>query len=322
MSVLSDRSRPAARPSTTGGGAAPDSASPEWTVEAALAALRNGEAVVLVDDLDPRGTCDLVFAAEHATVQLVSFAVRHTSGFLEVALPRERADSLDLRRMVGTSGAACYGIAVDGRNTGTGISAVDRAQTISLLADPDTTPEQLTRPGHVMTYRAHEDGVLGAVTPAEAAYDLVRLAGTGFAAARSCLISERDPADIISQREAVMWTRARAIPLLTTSAVLQHRLPIGDVRGHLAGAFEVSAHGAVFRAVRWSDSSVETTVLVLGEGHGAPEVVEECVHSGFAPRGCDCRDRLASAMRTIAERGTGAVLHRRRTAPDLDHAHS
>jgi 3,4-dihydroxy 2-butanone 4-phosphate synthase/GTP cyclohydrolase II len=173
----------------------------------ALGALRDGRPVVLVDDLGPHPSRELVFAASCATTRLVARAVRCTSGFLVVTLPEPEADRLRLSaQSPADRGTPAYGISVDAEGTGTGISAASRARTISLLGTPGTAPDVFIRPGHVITYRAHPDGVLGRATAFEAAFDLVRLAGAGFAAASASLVSDED------------------LPVVTASGVLAHRL--------------------------------------------------------------------------------------------------
>ncbi|PXY36273.1 3,4-dihydroxy-2-butanone-4-phosphate synthase [Prauserella flavalba] len=193
--------------------------------EHAFSALRQGKPVVVIDDLGARPDCELVFAARHATTELVALAVRYTSGFLVVALPEPEADRLRLSAQgPADRGAPAFGVAVDAEGTGTGISSDARARTIALLGTPGTDPEVLRRPGHVVTYRAHPDGVLGRATAREAAFDLVRLAGAGFAAAGACLMSERDPLQEAGPDEARDWALSFGVPVVTASGVLAHRL--------------------------------------------------------------------------------------------------
>ncbi|MBK1783497.1 3,4-dihydroxy-2-butanone-4-phosphate synthase [Prauserella cavernicola] len=188
-------------------------------------ALRGGRPVLLVDDLGPHADCQLVFAARDASTELLALTVRHTSGFVVVALPEGEADRLRLAPMTyGRGDAPAYGVAVDAEDTGTGISATARARTIALLGEPGTSPDRFTRPGHVITYRAHDDGVLGRAAVWEAACDLVGLAGAGFAAAGACLVSERDPLRAARLPELAPWATGLGVPHLRASAVRAHRL--------------------------------------------------------------------------------------------------
>lgn len=154
----------------------------------AVGAVGRGRPAALTAD----GEGVLVLAAEAATPSLIAFFVRHTSGFLTVALTGTDCDRLRLPPMPPTSWVRpgvdqC--VAVDAAHgVSTGISATDRARTIALLADPATAPADLHRPGHVVPIRARESGI---VTPADAAVTLSRLAGRRPAAVLAHLINVR-----------------------------------------------------------------------------------------------------------------------------------
>ena len=151
------------------------------TVEAAVADLRAGRMVIVVDAENPKDDGDLMFAASHATPERVAFMVRHTSGILCVPMPASDLDRLHLPPMVVVNEdprGVGYSVTVDARTgISSGISAADRAHTISLLANPDTQPSDLSRPGHVFPLRAVDGGVLRRAGHTEAAVDLARLAG-------------------------------------------------------------------------------------------------------------------------------------------------
>ena len=146
-----------------------------------VADLKAGKAVVVVDDEDRENEGDLIFAAEMATPELVSFMVRYTSGYICVALTEGECDRLDLPPMHHTNAdrfRTAFTVTVDAKaGITTGISAADRAHTIRLLADPAAGPGDLVRPGHVLPLRAREGGVLRRPGHTEAAVDLARLAG-------------------------------------------------------------------------------------------------------------------------------------------------
>ncbi len=133
-------------------------------IERAVADLKAGKAVVVVDDEDRENEGDLIFAAEMATPELVSFMVRYTSGYICVALTESECDRLDLPPMHHTNADSfrtAFTVTVDAKaGITTGISAADRAHTIRLLADATTGPGDLVRPGHVLPLRAREGGVL------------------------------------------------------------------------------------------------------------------------------------------------------------------
>ncbi|WP_162834407.1 3,4-dihydroxy-2-butanone-4-phosphate synthase, partial [Amycolatopsis circi] len=153
-------------------------------VPAALEALGRGGIVVVVDDEDRENEGDLVMAAEFADPASIAFFVRHTSGFLCVAMPEEQADRLGLPPMIPPSANSdahrtAFAVACDAADgVSTGISATDRARTARILAAPGTRPEDLARPGHVLPLRARPGGVLERAGHTEATVDLCRLAGT------------------------------------------------------------------------------------------------------------------------------------------------
>ena len=164
--------------SPLGGDAGPVRLDP---VADAVAAIAAGLAVVVVDDEDRENEGDLIFAASRATPELVGFMVRHTSGFICVAMQGADLDRLGLPPMTRINEdrkGTAYAVTVDARDVeSTGISAADRSRTIKVLADSATEPWELTRPGHVMPLRAAEGGVLRRPGHTEASVDLARLAG-------------------------------------------------------------------------------------------------------------------------------------------------
>ena len=151
------------------------------SVERAIAEIKSGHAVVVVDDEDRENEGDLIFAAELATPELVAFMVRYTSGYICVPLTEADAYRLDLPPMFRVNQdrrCTAYAVTVDAREgVSTGISAADRAHTIALLADPATGPADLARPGHVVPLRAKTGGVLRRPGHTEATIDLAVLAG-------------------------------------------------------------------------------------------------------------------------------------------------
>src|ERR1700724_3483973 len=151
------------------------------SIETAGAAIARGGIVVVVDDEDRENEGDLIMAAEFATPEKIAFFVKHTSGLICAPITAERADELDLPLMVARnteSQRTAFTVTVDYRHgTTTGISAVDRARTITSLIDPATRPEDLARPGHIHVLRAREGGVLKRAGHTEAAVDLARMAG-------------------------------------------------------------------------------------------------------------------------------------------------
>ncbi len=150
-------------------------------VETAVAAMAAGHPVLVVDNEDRENEGDIIFAAQHATPELMGWTIRYSSGVICVPLDAARADALDLPPMVEVnqdSKGTDYTVSCDAAaGISTGISASDRALTSRLLAEPSSTPASLTRPGHIFPLRAVKGGVRERPGHTEAAVELCRLAG-------------------------------------------------------------------------------------------------------------------------------------------------
>ena len=151
-------------------------------IDDAIQEMRAGRMIVIVDDEDRENEGDLTMAAELATPEAINFMARHARGLICLAMTGERLDELQLAPMVADNTAlhgTAFTVAIDAKGHGvtTGISAHDRANTISAAIDPNTHPEDFARPGHVFPLRARAGGVLERRGQTEAAVDLARLAG-------------------------------------------------------------------------------------------------------------------------------------------------
>src|SRR3954466_15959155 len=151
------------------------------TIESVLADLQKGKMVVVVDDADRENEGDLLMAAQFTTPKHVNFMAQHGRGLICVPTTSERLQQLGIERMVRQNRETFktdFQISVDAtRGITTGISAPDRAETIRIMAEPTTVPEDLVQPGHVFPLRARPGGVLQRAGHTEAAVDLARLAG-------------------------------------------------------------------------------------------------------------------------------------------------
>jgi 3,4-dihydroxy 2-butanone 4-phosphate synthase/GTP cyclohydrolase II len=197
-------------------------------IEDAVAAIRAGEMIVVLDDQNRENEGDLVVAAEFATLDVVAFMVRHTTGIVCTALPGERIDALDLPPMV-ESGSdrhqTAFTVTVDYRHgTSTGVSAADRARTIAALIDPATRPSDLMRPGHMFPLRARPGGVLERRGHTEAAIDFARLAGLAPAGVLCEIVSE--DGSMARTPELLRFARKHRLRIVT----------IADLADHLAEA--------------------------------------------------------------------------------------
>ncbi|MEU0468872.1 3,4-dihydroxy-2-butanone-4-phosphate synthase [Amycolatopsis thermoflava] len=179
----------------------------------ASAQVAAGRPVVLVGD---DGEGNLVFAASLATAALVGFTVRHTSGFVRVALTGDACERLDLPPIY-RRGDRAMRVTVDHVETGTGISGADRARTIAALAAPESVAEDFSRPGHVVPVRAADSGVAGKRGTAEAALDLARLAGLPPAAAFCEIVSVDRPLHLSCGDEPAFFAAEHGLALVATA---------------------------------------------------------------------------------------------------------
>src|SRR3954451_4241346 len=154
---------------------------PFATIEAAIDDIRNGKFVVVVDDPDRENEGDLVIAAQFATPEAINFMAKEARGLICLCLTEERCDRLGLRPMTDHNEAplgTAFTVSVEAREgVTTGISAADRAHTIQVAIDPESSPRDLVQPGHVFPLKAKPGGVLERTGQPEASFDFARLPG-------------------------------------------------------------------------------------------------------------------------------------------------
>lgn len=289
-------------------------------VRAALAAIAAGRPVVVFDDANRENQGDLILAASLATTESVAFMIRHTSGFLCVALPEVICDRLGLPAMHHSNDdphGTAYCVATDLRDNGTGISATARARTIAALGNPDTTATDLVRPGHVVPLRARVGGVLTRRGHTEAGVDLTRLAGVTPAAALAEIVSVDFPDQMARRPELKRFAAEYGLVVVTVADIVEYRRGTEPrvVRG--ATTKLPTRHGR-FDAVGYRDTEGgEHVALVAGSvagiGPDTPVYVHrECRTADiFGGAACECGARLASALARFGSQGSGAVVYMR-----------
>jgi 3,4-dihydroxy 2-butanone 4-phosphate synthase/GTP cyclohydrolase II len=294
----------------------------EARIRDAIAAVAAGRPVIVVDDADRKNEGDLVFAATAATPALVAFTVRHTSGFVCVALPDEMCDRLGLhpmRRSGGNRFGTAYQVAVDLRGTGTGISATARAATIAALGSPTSTAADFARPGHVVPLRARPGGVLTRPGHTEAAVDLVRLAGPPAAGALSEIVSKERPGEMAHGAELERFAKEHDLVLISVAELVTHRRHTESQVRRVVETSLPTAHGP-FTAVGYVGEQDGAEHLALVAGPVDPTVPVhvhvECL-SGDVMRstGCNCRHDLDEALERLAARRRGIIVYLRPAGP-------
>ncbi|MCV7344458.1 3,4-dihydroxy-2-butanone-4-phosphate synthase [Mycolicibacterium rhodesiae] len=291
------------------------------SVETAVTDLREGRMVIIVDADNPSDDGDLMLAASHATTERVAFMMRHTGGILCVPMPSTELDRLRLPPMVAHNEdprGVSYAVSVNARDgVTTGISAADRARTISLLADPATSHADLSRPGQVFPLRAADGGVLCRAGHTEAAVDLAQLAGLPPVA----VIGEVIDDDGVVVRGRAIWEFAErhGLTVVTIADLITYRRRTERLVEFKAASRLPTRHG-VFQAHGFRSilDGREHIALVMGDVAGkkpSPTLVRvhsECVTGDVFDSGaCDCSPWLEQAMQTIAAEGRGVVVYLR-----------
>src|ERR1700729_2617790 len=191
-----------------------------------LAELRAGRMVLILDDEDRENEGDLIMAAEHATPESMAFMIRHSSGIICVPMAEERLLRLELPQMVGANNDSyrtAFTVSVDYRpGTSTGVSAADRAATITALANPQTAAADFARPGHIFPLRPRRGGVLVRAGHTEAAVDLCMLAGLQPAGVLCELMN--DDGSMARRAQIEIFAREHALKIGTIADLIRHRL--------------------------------------------------------------------------------------------------
>jgi 3,4-dihydroxy 2-butanone 4-phosphate synthase/GTP cyclohydrolase II len=287
------------------------------SIEAAIAATRAGQMVIVVDDENRENEGDLTVAAEKITPQMINFMARYGRGLICLAMTPEHLDALDIPLMVPHNSSrfeTAFCVSIEAREgTTTGISAADRAATVLAAIHPATKPSDLTRPGHIFPLRAKSAGVLARAGQTEAAVDLARLAGL-HPSGVICEIMNTD-GTMARVPQLRRFARRHGIPLVALADLIAYRMRTESVVTCVASAKLPTEYGE-FRLHAFENQIDKQThvALVRGDvGDGTDLLVR--VHSqcltGDVLRSarCDCGGQLDKAMRRIATEGRGVVLY-------------
>ncbi|AKE87977.1 bifunctional 3,4-dihydroxy-2-butanone-4-phosphate synthase/GTP cyclohydrolase II [Rhodococcus aetherivorans] len=288
------------------------------SIDDVLHTVATGGIVAVVDDENRENEGDLIMAAQFATPEKVAFFLEYTSGFLCTAITDDAADRLELPLMVETnteSHQTAFLVSVDYlHGTSTGISAGDRAATIRALARPDTEPDALARPGHVMPLRARPGGVLERPGHTEAGVDLCRLAGVE-PAALLCELVTADRLEMMRRPQIEAFAGAHQIPLCTIEDLARYRRDASALTR--TGQARIPTRYGTFEAIAYRQGSgPEHLALIMGEPSMAAQpqvrVHSECLTGDVVGSlVCDCGPQFDLALESIARAGAGALIYLR-----------
>jgi 3,4-dihydroxy 2-butanone 4-phosphate synthase/GTP cyclohydrolase II len=292
---------------------------PTATVEEAIAEIRAGKMVIIVDDEDRENEGDLAMAAEQITPSAINFMATHGRGLICVPMLGNRLDQLRLPMMTHENTArlgTAFTVSVDALNGATtGISAYDRSATVRALIDPHTLPEDLGKPGHIFPLRYMEGGVLKRAGQTEASVDITRMSGQ-YPAAVICEII-RDDGRMARMPDLEKFSDLHDLKIVTVADVITYRRDHEKLIERVAearlptehGEFEIVAYRSVVDpnehiALVKGDISTEQPTLV--------RVHSECLTGDvFGSVRCDCGDQMELALQAIEREGTGVFLYMR-----------
>ena len=286
-------------------------------IEDAIAAIRAGKMVIVVDDEDRENEGDLTIAAEKITPDAINFMARHGRGLICLAMTPERLDELEIPLMVSQNSsrfetAFCVSIEAK-RGTTTGISAADRAATVLTAIDPSTKPSDLVRPGHVFPLRARSAGVLVRAGQTEAAVDLARIAGLRPAGVICEIMNEDGTMARVPQLTS--YARQHDLLMITVADLITYRMRTESLVRCVASTKLPTEYGEFRLNAFESQIDRQTHIaLVCGDiGDGKDVLVR--VHSQcltgdvLRSKRCDCGAQLDQALRRIGEEGRGVLLY-------------
>ncbi|MGN7948295.1 GTP cyclohydrolase II [Microbacterium sp. 22215] len=296
------------------------------TIPEALEALRAGRPVLVADDENRENEGDVILSAELATPEWVAWTVRWSSGFICAPMPADLADNLNLPPMVAASEDArstAYTVSVDAaEGVTTGISAHDRAHTLNVLANPESTATSIIRPGHVLPLRAVDGGVRERSGHTEAAVDLMKLAGLRPVGAIAEVVAEDGS---MMRLPGLIELGARdGVPVITIEQLIAHLNEI-DPSGWSperasrrvslrADATVPTTHGT-FRFLAYKDRVTGTDHIAVVSGEPGEtalvRVHSECLTGeAFGSLKCECGPQLDAALDAIEQDG-GIVIYMR-----------
>lgn len=288
------------------------------TIEEAIEDFRQGKFLIVVDDEDRENEGDFIIAAEKITSEHVNFMLTHGRGVLCAPITEERCKELELDMQVTNNTSMLetpFTVTVDklGGGCSTGVSMFDRAETIKALANPDTKPSDLGRPGHVNPLRARSKGVLRRSGHTEAAVDLARLAGLYPAGALIEIINE--DGTMARLPELIEASNKFGIKIISIKDLIAYRLQTESIVEKGEEVDMPTAYGH-FRLIpfRQKSNGLEHVALIKGELKTDDPVLVR-VHSScatgdiFGSMRCECGEQLHKAMQMIEKEECGAIVY-------------
>lgn len=288
------------------------------SIEEAIEDIKAGKMIIVVDDEDRENEGDLILAAEKVTPEAINFMATYGRGLICVPLTAERLKELQLDLMVKNNTdphGTAFTISVDAATSTTGISAYERANTVQVLVNKDSKPEDLRKPGHIFPLQAREGGVLVRAGHTECAVDLARLAGLKPAGVLCEIMN--DDGTMARVPDLIKFKEKHNLKMITIKDLIRYR------RQHeklieMTESIDFPTEFGEFKAIGYRSKIDNKEHLALIKGKvddGQPVLVRvhsECLTGDvFFSRRCDCRDQLSAALKQIEREGRGVFLYMR-----------
>jgi len=287
------------------------------SIDDAIEDFKKGKPVVVVDDEDRENEGDLIIAGSLITTESMNFIIRNTSGVVCVPMEPEDLDRLNIPLMTlmneDKKGTA-FSVSVDASvGITTGISAEDRATTVKVLADRNSKPNDVRKPGHVFPLRAAQGGVLRRAGHTEAGVDLAKLSGLNPVAV-ICELIEED-GSIRKYDSSFKFAKENSLKFISIADLISYRRK-NEKQVELFSKSKLPTKYGDFTAYGYKSNidGISHIALVKGEiGNGDDVLVRvhsECLTGDvLGSLRCDCGDQLHLAMKVINEQGRGIILY-------------
>jgi 3,4-dihydroxy 2-butanone 4-phosphate synthase/GTP cyclohydrolase II len=289
------------------------------TIDEAIEDIAKGKMVILVDDEDRENEGDLCMAAEKVTPEAINFMAKYGRGLICLSLTPARVEELKLPMMSEdntSSFGTAFTVSIEAKKgVTTGISAADRAVTILTAINPQSTHEDLARPGHVFPLRAKPGGVLQRAGQTEGSVDLARLAGLNPS---GVLCESRNEDGTMSRVPELMeFARHHNMKIVTIKDLIQYRTRI-ERFVHRASTTKLPTEHGDFTVIAYANDMDTNIHLALVKGEIKKDdavlvrVHSECLTGDvFGSKRCDCGEQLHTAMKMISKEGQGVILYMR-----------
>lgn len=296
------------------------------TIDEAVADIRDGKMIIIVDDEDRENEGDLVCAAEKVTPAIINFMARHARGLICLPLTEERCDELHLTTQVADNTSflgTAFTVSIDARRgVTTGISAADRAMTILVAVDPKSRPQDLARPGHIFPLRARNGGVLVRPGQTEASVDIARIAGL-YPAGVICEIMNED-GTMARLPELQTFAAQYNLKMISVADLVRYRITKETLIRRVVESDLPTVYGR-FRAIAYENimNGDVHLAMVMGDVTGNEPVLvrvhtENVTCDMFGSLIDDTGFQLHTALEKIAAEARGVVLYLRQREHSLD----